>query len=270
MFVKTNEYTQNENDIYFIQPISNKIIINDNYDGILILDNNLNLIKGLKIFKDITIYSSFPNNINEEIILFCPDNECMVHINLINYDYNVIFLKDGLEKLVFSNVYEWNMSGLVLSTYIGEFYSVSIHEKTIQRIDYKEIERGLTQLYVLHQESKKHKIFRIFPDEYLAIIGEKGRNINVVNYNDQTSHFFIDPTIDFIDIDFRKGIFAIVNEFEFEINTIHDRTLIYPEENFMFLQGRLLNKLNNIYLIVLSSSKLNNCYSKIDMFQLCS
>lgn len=108
MLTKIKEYKQNDNDIYFINTISNKIIINDNYNGILILDTNLKLIKQLKIFEDITIYSSFINNITEEILLFCPDNECMVYVNILKYEYKVIYLKNEFEKLIFTNLYEWN------------------------------------------------------------------------------------------------------------------------------------------------------------------
>lgn len=268
MFIKTKEFRQSDNDIYFIQTISDKIIVNDNYDGVLILDNNLNLIKVLKIFEGITVYSSFLNNINEEILLFCPDNECMVYINLTNYDYKVIYLKNGFEELVFSNIYEWNMNCLILSTYNGEFYSVSINENNIQKIDYKEVEKEYTELYTFYCESKNYEIFRLFLDKNIAIINEKDRNIHMVIYKDQTKHVFYNVTTNFIDIDYREGVLAIVNENMVEIATKDDKVLIYPEENYMFLQGRLLNKLNSIYFIGLSSSNLNNSYSRVDMFQL--
>lgn len=99
------EFTQN--DIYFMEVLSDKIIINDNYNGILVFDKNLELIKKLEIFEDITIYYSFVNNIGGEILLFCPDNECIVYINIETYEYEVIYLKNGLENLIFSNLYEW-------------------------------------------------------------------------------------------------------------------------------------------------------------------
>ncbi|NYC30620.1 hypothetical protein [Clostridium saccharobutylicum] len=117
-----------KNDIYFMEVLSDKIIINDNYNGILVFDKNLELIKKLEIFEDITIYYSFVNNIGGEILLFCPNNECIVYINIETYEYEVIYLKNGLENLIFSNLYEWNDNGLILSTYNGEFYSVCIDE----------------------------------------------------------------------------------------------------------------------------------------------
>jgi len=46
MLVKIKEFVQRDNDVYFFKPVSDKIIINDNYVGLLILDSDLNLIKG--------------------------------------------------------------------------------------------------------------------------------------------------------------------------------------------------------------------------------
>mgnify|MGYP003618208337 CR=1 FL=1 len=268
MLIKTKEYKQNDNDIYFIQTISDKIIINDNYDGILIFNNNLDLIKRLKFFEGITIYSSFINNISEEILLFCPDNKCMVYINLLKYEYKVIYLKNGFEKLIFSNLYEWNMNGLVLSTYNGKFYSISIEEKKIQSIDYKQVERDYTQLHKLLQESKKHNIYRIFPDADIVLLYDEDLNIKVSNYENQTKHVLNNASISFLDIDFREGTFAVVNENIIEIIADNNKVMIYPDENYIFLRGRLLSKHNHIYLIVVSSSKSDASYSKVDMFQL--
>lgn len=269
MFIRTKEFKQNNNDIYFMEVLSDKIITNDNYDGILILDNNLNLIKRLKIFEGITVYSTFINN-NEEILLFCPDNECMVHINIANYEYKVIYLKNGLENLIFSTLYEWNENGLVLTTYKGEFYSICLYKKTIQKIDYKEIERLYPKLYEFYQESIKHKVVKVFADEYIAIIDDEKRNINMLNSKGQTKHVLNNATTNFLDIQFREGTFAIVNENTIEIITTHDKGVLYPNKDCIFLKARFLSKPNDICLVALSSSQSNVNYSKIDMFQLSS
>ncbi|MBU3131876.1 hypothetical protein KPL40_05370 [Clostridium gasigenes] len=267
MFIKTKEFNQNDNDIYFMEVLSDKIIINDNYDGILILDNNLNLIKRLKLFEDITVYSSFINN-NEEILLFCPDNECMVHINIANYEYKVIYLRNGLENLIFSTLYEWNENALILTTYKGEFYKVCVYEKTMQKIDYKEIERLYPKLYEFHQESIKHKVVKVFADEYIAIIDDEKCNINMLNFKDQTKQVLNNATANFLDIEFRAGAFAIVNENTIEIITTRDKGVMYPNKDCIFLKARFLGKPNDIFLVTLSSSQSNVNYSKIDMFQL--
>lgn len=266
MLIKTKEFKQNDNDIYFIEILSDKIIINDNYNGILILDNNLELIKRLEIFDDITVYSSFINNIDGEILLFCPDNECMVYINVETYEYKVIYLKNGLENLIFSNLYEWNMNQLVLSTYNGKFYKICIDEKIIQKIDYEEVERLYPKLYEFYQESTKQKVIKVFSDQCIAIIEEEKHNINAFNYKKQTKHALNNASSNFIDIEFKEGIFVLVDENIIEIIAANDKQVMHPDENYIFLKAKFVSKLDCICLVTLSGSNSNVGYSKIDMF----
>jgi len=254
-------------DIYFMEVISNKIIINDNYDGILILDNNLDLIKRLNIFKGITVYSSFIND-NEEMLLFCPDNECMVYIDIANYEYKVIYLNNGLESLIVSNLYEWNENGLVLTTYKGEFYRVCVYEKTIQKIDYIEIEKLYPNLYNFYKESIKHKVIRTFPYEYIAVIEDEKHNISMLSVKDQTKYVINNVPENFLDIEFKGGTFAIVNEKNIEIIKYQDKSVLYPNIYYIFLKARFLNIKNDICLVTLSSSLSNVNHCEIDIFQL--
>jgi len=85
MLIKTNEFNQDINDMYFFRIVDKTIIINDNYSGVLILNENFAILKTLKLLEGIVIYSSYVNSINKEILLYCPDNEAIVYINLKNY-----------------------------------------------------------------------------------------------------------------------------------------------------------------------------------------
>ncbi len=60
-----------ENDTYFLEVLDDRIIINDNYDGVLIFDLEMNFIKAINIFEDIVVYDSYVIS-NKELILFCP------------------------------------------------------------------------------------------------------------------------------------------------------------------------------------------------------
>ena len=87
MLIKTNEFNQDINDMYFFRIVDKTIIINDNYSGVFILNENFAILKTLKLLEGIVIYSSYVNSINKEILLYCPDNEAIVYINLENYMY---------------------------------------------------------------------------------------------------------------------------------------------------------------------------------------
>lgn len=270
MFTRIKEFRQKDNDVYFFQIVSDKIIINDNYIGILILDSNLDLIKSLTIFDGITVYSSYVNNYNEELLLFCPDNDCIVHVNLKNYEYKVIHLKNGLESLIFSTLYEWNDKSLVLTTFKGEFYSICVDKKSIQKIDHDEVVIKYNDLHKLYQESKNHKSLSMLSNQNIAIIDYENLNISILNYKNQSKHVFNSDTIDFLDMDSREGILAMVNENSVGIITNNGSKIIYPEEDYLFLKIGLLSRLSNFFIIILSSSKSNVSNSKVEMFQLCN
>jgi len=102
------------------------------------------------------------NNSNEEILLFCPDNECIVYVNIRSYEYSVIHLTNGLENLVFSTLYEWNDNGLILTTYNNEFYSICVSKKSIKKIRDEEIAIKYTELYKFLQEARNIKLSRCF------------------------------------------------------------------------------------------------------------
>ncbi|AGX44607.1 hypothetical protein [Clostridium saccharobutylicum] len=257
-----------KNDIYFMEVLSDKIIINDNYNGILVFDKNLELIKKLEIFEDITIYYSFVNNIGGEILLFCPNNECIVYINIETYEYEVIYLKNGLENLIFSNLYEWNDNGLILSTYNGEFYSVCIDEKLIQKIDYKEVERLYPKLNRFYRESTNQKIIKVLPDEYTAIVEAEKNNINAINYEKETKQTLNNVSFNFIDIEFREGIFILFDENRIEVIEVHGKEVLNLEDDYIFLKAKFVNKMDGIYLLILSSSNSNSDCSRIDIIQI--
>ena len=49
----------------------------------MILDRNMNFLKKIKVFEGICIYNSFVTGKNE-FVLFCPDENKMVYINIEN------------------------------------------------------------------------------------------------------------------------------------------------------------------------------------------
>ena len=69
-----------DNDVYFIAVVQDKIIVNDNYDGILIFNHDLEVIKRCRLFNDMVIDTSFVKN--NEIVFHCYENRCFIHLNI--------------------------------------------------------------------------------------------------------------------------------------------------------------------------------------------
>ncbi len=158
MIVKTKEFVQSDNDMYFLEIVADKIVINDNYSGVIILNKNLNIIKRLSLIEGITIYSSYVNHINEEILLYCPDNDIIVHINLKGYDYRIIQLEDGLDDLIFSNAYEWHKDYVILSTYNFELVKINMENLSLEKIGSNMAEQLYPSIYKSLELHKKSNI----------------------------------------------------------------------------------------------------------------
>ncbi|MEO3943961.1 hypothetical protein [Gorillibacterium sp. CAU 1737] len=268
MIFKMRNHSQNDNDIYFLEVVSNKIVVNNNYDGIQIFDNDLKLISKVNILDELTIYSSFNNYENEEILLFCPENEFIVYIDLNTCDYKIIYLKDDLKNVVFSSIYSWSGNNIILSTYKGEFYNVSIEENTIKLLDCNEVDKLYPTLYKFYQRLSQYKVINIHQNEYIAIIQDENNDIAVFNYYDQTKQNLKMLVSKFVNIEFIGRTFAVVNEEEIKVETDYNEESLIPNEKFTFLRARFFWNMNDIFLVTLSSSKSNDNHSNIDIYKL--
>ena len=70
-----------ENDTYFLQTVGNFIVINDDYNGVIIMDSDFERIDNISIMEDLCIYNSVVIDENL-LLLFCPDNEKFVLVDI--------------------------------------------------------------------------------------------------------------------------------------------------------------------------------------------
>ena len=88
-----------DNDIYFMKRIGNTIIINNNYEGILILDSELNTIKEEKLLDDLLISDCFVNQNTKEIMLYAYENNCFVYLDTVKNIKKIIPIQEEFEEL---------------------------------------------------------------------------------------------------------------------------------------------------------------------------
>lgn len=270
MIIKEKELNQSNNDMYVMEVVSDRIIVNNNYKGVLILDNNLNLIKKINLFKDIIVYKSYINRASMEMLLFCEENQCMVYINLINYNHKIISLKNELEDIMFSNIYQWNSSGVVLSTYDNEFYEICIHNREVKKLNHSQVKENYSELHrfyktIVNGETMFGDVVGEFKDGYIVREEDEKVYINTQNKDEYVFEKNISNTFD---IQFIEGVAAIVSEDFIEIVKGNYKERISINKDNMFLRVRFLKKLNETYIISLSSNKSNIRKSKIEMYKL--
>ena len=193
MIAKVLEFSQKNNDIYFLENVGNKIIINDNYSGILVLNNKLKVINKISFVEEITIYSSYINTTNEEILLYCPDNSIFVYINVKSYKQKIIKLKDPIiNNMIFSNQYIWVDNNVLLSTYKSEFILINIKNSLVEIIDLNKLQQK-------------------YPAFFKSLSCQNSNNIFELKVSEERIEIYINRSTEFIcppnDFIFLKAVF---------------------------------------------------------------
>lgn len=270
MIRKLKEVTLDGNDVYFLEAITDKLVINNNYKGIIVLDGkNLEVLQMVNTFDGMIIYASYISNDSEELLLFCPDNECIVYINLHTYDFKVIHLAGRLVEVIFSPFYVWNVNRIILSSYNGDFYAVDLECNTITLIVSDFIRIRYPEFYKFRAEALQYRS-----------IANRSDDLQFIYKKDQNDYYLKDfSTASICKV---NSVANIPHEIRFEKNIIAftcEESIIIISENAeiarietsrenKFLKTRFLKTSLCTSIAVLSSSNLDNTKSLVSVYEI--
>ncbi|MCQ2019381.1 hypothetical protein [Clostridium butyricum] len=223
-------------DIYFMDIVQDKIIVNDNYEGILVFDTKLNLLKQMKICNDISIYTSYIIG-NNQIILFCPENEKIIYVNLEKYTSNIITINEDLAHIIQMKLYAIDEKKCIFITPQKEYIEL-LWEYGIMRIIDKSTEL-------------KYK--------------EKSNNIVALN---EKIKKVLDTDNDYINIDINEHLFSIVYEEKIVFYNGIKIEIIKSKKGYIFNNAKFAKKDCEIFLVVLSNDIEDNKISTISIFNI--
>lgn len=256
------------NDIYFMEVVSDKIIINDNYDGVLILDSELNIIKRIKLLDDLMIYLSFIKE--NEIILYCYENQCLIYINIDSYAYDIILLDADLNERIFLPFYEWVDNDLILLADSGNiFVHVNLLDNKAQIIQKNTIEKFQVSIYDDWNKLNKFLMYKVYPNRYHAVIKSKNV-IMLMNYKNDTESVLKIVPIKFHDIEVATtNCAAQISESEISVMYGGKNVVLYPKDQYYrFLRGKFITIDKTDYLLLLLSSNFDSTNAKIEKYPL--
>lgn len=248
---------KNDNDIYFLETTNNKTIINYNYNKLLIIDNRFKSLKEIDLLNEVNIYSSYTSN-NEELLLFCPDNQCMVYVDIEKNSFKIINFSIEFEDLIFSDLYQWEEENVKILTYNGELYNISINEKKIKKIDKMNVK--MEYLYKFYNKNKNN-VLKIFKNQSIGLLSEISIIIN--SYSEENKIIYFREKNDYHDVEYEFDNILLINEKFIKFISNNLEKTFYPTENYIFLKAKFLNNLN---FIAISSDKSNTTNSKIQIF----
>lgn len=258
-----NQYANN--DIYFIETVQDKIIINDNYEGVIILDSHLDIIKKIKLLDDMVIDTSFRKN--NEIVLYCYENQCFIYLDINTYIYNIIFLNRDCSEMSFLPLYEWHDDELILLAESGKILvRIDLLTYTVQKYCNE------SELFSVYQDFEKlNKLFlhKVYPEKNIAII-EKDNILDIINYKEQSllTEIMIDiKNIDFYDVEVINEFIVLVDEYKIIVSNSVKNVNLFPTTNgYRFLRCKFIYFNGEIFLIVLSCCDADSSLCKLERY----
>lgn len=131
-------------DAYSIEVLNDKVVINNDYDGVIILDEKLNLIKKIDIEQDMCIYNDIVVD-NERILYNCIENEKIFILNTTTAEVKECDLPKCLVDDVLKEKVSLDNDDIILGTYNGKRYVLdtkqmrlelyNTNDKTVANVD---------------------------------------------------------------------------------------------------------------------------------------
>lgn len=88
----------------FLDTTSKYVVVNDEYHGIIVIDTSFNEVRRIKLDDDIVVTCSVKHN--DEMLLFCYEEECAFYVDLDKSIVHKFDLKD-FDDMYFSRIYFW-------------------------------------------------------------------------------------------------------------------------------------------------------------------
>ena len=250
-----------DKDIYFLEIVGDKIIINDDYSGISVLDFELNLIKRVNIMEGLIVYSAFDNG--KSILLFCPDNACVVYVDMETFDHH-IFSLEGLENRVFSDLYCYDDDWYVLSDYDGEFLRLDIGDRSAELISKEYLNKNMKVFRDEYFLLSRYTPYKIFNKLKKAVIEDCGK-MAIASYSAGSVYILkrFDKT-GAHDFELDESCFASISEKRVDLFIYDKNSTYYPSNGYTFLRAKLGVIDHKKYMFILSGG---NSRDKADMIE---
>ena len=242
--------------------LENNIIINDNYSGLLVFDRNLEQIARIKLFDEMIIHSSFKQN--EKILLFCPDNHCFVFVDLKSNKKLIIPLKQ-FKNWIFSPLYFWDQSNVILSDYRGHFVNLDLIRCKITIIDINGIDYKLQKNIV---GMAVFQMFKVYNNEKRAIVFHEKSCIRLIDFKQDIKVIKEFEKERYYDFEWVDEYILKTSEKNLELVHNNENRSYNPGEEYNYLIGKILITEEGEYLYLLSTLTSDNKVNKIEKIEL--
>lgn len=257
-----NKINIKDRDAYFLASTPSNIIINSDSkghqkEGVIIYDYHLNKKKEILFSGEkVGIYSCFKKFSKDELLFYCPDDECIIYINLIAGDSRIISLPDPLKETILSPIYWWEQGVIILSDYKENFYTLSICEKLIHRMDIAEVKKNYPRFFSYYHAAIN--AVKVYPSRYQYVMkNEDHELLELHDLSNKTVKTVPNLCKHAHDYEYKSDTFVWVSEKEIVVLKDKKNLLMHinPSKNYIFLKALLLE---DDTLVVLSNFNSEN------------
>ena len=202
-------------DTYFLETLNDKVIVNNNYRGLIVLNEDIEPVKTIDIGHDICIYNAIVID-DERVLLNCIDDKKIFVVNIETSEVKSCDIAQNLVEEVLKEKISSEDDFIVLRTYKGYNFVLDLNNMIIDQYDLsieqvvkdsEEMPRdcidftkvGNDIVYLFEEELK------IIGDEENVIIPDKG-------------YYFI--KIKLVNIGLGKGLFVLESSFDSDMYKI--------------------------------------------------
>ena len=251
------------NDIYFMEIVDEAVVINNDYHGLLIFDRNLKQSYKMNFSEELIIYNSFKNK--KQLLLFCPDNNCIVHVDLISRTIRKILLND-FEDYIFSPLYMWEQSKVILSDHNRPLLNVDLKKGTVESINsYDKIDKELKEEY---EKIKNYQILKMYGDEKKAIAVEGNSTVKLIDYRQNIKELKEFPKEQYFDFEWKNEYMVKIGDSKIQLIYGNHSEIFNAEKDYDFLRGKIMCDHNKCFLFILSVLKSDVKKCRIDRIEL--
>lgn len=265
MFIKKiDEQKYNNNDLYIIKTCKNNIIINKNYNNALLLDSSLNAIQQIPLSENTIIYHIYKKNDESNIILYSPDDNHITFVDMHTMNTSTISLPNELKNCILSSNYYWQDDILIFTTCGNVFYQFSFESSRFTMINHETIKTIYPLFFKFWNTCKKYNILTMYPDQQSFIFQKNIETITFFDYKQNRIVTTKNYTNGWHDVEYKNNMFIFIHENKIELVANNHKTILQPQENYIFLRAKFINKNS---FILLSSKPSNHRESLLETYE---
>jgi hypothetical protein len=253
---KLHELYFETNDIYQLESFSDNLIVNDDYQGIMILDFSLNILHKISIMEGLVVNSIYKKYDNTYAIIHDFDKCLIVFVDLQRFNFNIIKLPTDLEGYCFGHNYYWQNNILILNLENHDiFYQFNFQSFSLEKISQKTVKTIAPVFYDFWKACKKYNAITIYPAQNSFVFYKNRKLTAFYDYKNKNLILTKHPSKFFEDIYYHNGDFIFFDLWNKKITFKKNKAFFEMIENYYCLK---INFLSNDTIAILQTNKENH------------